>query len=210
MSSLVAAVASLLALPALSPAGADWVDNAAVQERLGAGEVVVQSAAATLAAHPSGRVRAAIRIQAPPEAVWAVITDCRQTLAFVPGLKRCRSVRRAPDGSWEDIEHELRYAWFLPSVRYVFRATYQRPARIDFRRVSGDLKEEEGSWRLSRSADGSATVVAYEMYLEPGFWVPRSLVTRSLRQDLPAALSGLRERVESRAASLGREPPPSL
>jgi hypothetical protein len=39
-------------------------------------------------------------------------------------------------------------------------------------------------------------VVEYEMYLDPGFWIPQWLVTRTLRKDLPAALSGLRERVE--------------
>jgi hypothetical protein len=34
------------------------------------------------------------------------------------------------------------------------------------------------------------------MYLDPGFWVPQVLVNRSLRKDQPAALAGLRERVE--------------
>ena len=195
-------------LPAASAAGTGWLDSPEVQRRLSAGEVVVESAATNAAAHPSGSVRAAVWIRASPEAVWAVITDCRQTLSFVPGLKRCRSVRRAADGSWEDIEHEVRYAWFLPSVRYVFRASYQRPERIDFRRVSGDLKAEEGSWRLSPAAAG--TLVEYQMYLEPGFWVPRPLVTRTLRQDLPAALAGLRERVESTAANLTPDSRPPL
>jgi uncharacterized protein YndB with AHSA1/START domain len=182
--------------PAACAAAEPWVTAAPIQERLARGEVVVLEASNVDASHPRGQVRAAVRIQAPPEAVWSVMTDCAQATAFVPGLKHCQRVSAAPDGRWEEIEHEVRYAWFLPAVRYVFRAEYDRPHRIDFRRVSGDLKEEEGVWLLLASPDGAATVVQYDVYLDPGFWIPQALVTRSLRRDLPAALSALRERAQ--------------
>lgn len=188
----------LAALAALAPAAAvpgGWLAAPEVQQRLAAGEVVVQTAQDIDAAHPRGRVRAAVRIEAPAEAIWKVMTDCRQAPAFIPGLRRCRSINRAADGSWEDIEQEVRYSWFLPTVHYVFRAEYDRPYRIDFRRLSGDLKDEEGTWRLVEAPDRSATVVEYDMYVDPGFWIPQALVVRSLRRDLPAALAGLRERV---------------
>jgi uncharacterized protein YndB with AHSA1/START domain len=177
-------------------ADAGWLADPAVQRRLAEREVVVAAAAAVDPDRPRGRVRAAVLIRAQPEAVWAVMTDCRQTPLFVPGLKRCRRLEGAADGRWEDIEHEIRYSWFMPTVRYVFRADYERPHRIDFHRISGDLKQEEGTWVLTPTPDGSGTVVEYEMYLDPGFWIPQALINRSLRKDLPAALAGLRERVE--------------
>jgi uncharacterized protein YndB with AHSA1/START domain len=189
-----------LALPWLAAsthAGqAAWTTEPGIQTRLAAGEVVVQTTTASDPARPRGWIRAAVRIGAQPEAVWGVMTDCRQAAAFVPGLKRCRRIGGAANGRWEDIEQEVRYSWLLPSVRYVFRAEYDRPHRIDFHRLSGDLKEEEGEWSLTRTADGRSTDVEYELYLDPGFWIPQVLVTRSLRKDLPAALGGLRERVE--------------
>ncbi len=175
-----------------------------MQRRLAAGEVIVQSASTIDPAQPKGLVRAAVRIRASAETIWNVITDCRQTPAFVPGLRRCRQVGRAADGSWEDIEQEVRYAWYLPTIHYVFRAHYDRPHRIELRLVSGDLKKEEGTWLLKPSPDASATVVEYEMYVEPGFWIPQAIVTRSLRQDVPAALSGLRARVERAEAGAQR------
>jgi uncharacterized protein YndB with AHSA1/START domain len=192
-----------LALQCLGVAAQSWVADPAIQQRLAAGEVVVQAPPID-PSRPRGRVHAAVRIQAPPEAIWRVMTDCRQARAFVPGLKRCRRVDAAPDGRWEDIEQEVRYSWLLPSVDYVFRAQYEWPHRIDFRRVSGDLREQEGAWLLTATPDGSGTVVEYEVYLDPGFWIPQLLVTRSLRTDLPAALSGLRERVESTQPHLRR------
>ena len=190
---------ALLASPG-SAAEASWIADADVQGRLAHGEVVVESATASDPDRPSGRVRAAVLIRARPEAIWAVLTDCREALRFVPGLRVCRRVDGAPDGRWADVEQEIRYAWLLPAVHNVLRVDSDRPRRIDFHRVSGDLKQEEGSWRLTPTANGSATVVEYEMYLDPGFWVPQWLVNRTLRKDLPAALAGLRERVE--------QPPP--
>jgi uncharacterized protein YndB with AHSA1/START domain len=172
-----------------------WLAEPAVQRRLAAGEVIVQAANAFDAAAPRGSVRAAVRIPAPAETVWDVMTDCTQAPLYVPGLKRCRRIDGAPDGHWEDFEHEVRYSWLLPAVRYVFRAEYQRPHRMSFHRISGDLKAEEGTWLLTQTPDGASTVVEYEVYLDPGFWIPQFLVARMLRKDVPAVLSGLRERV---------------
>jgi uncharacterized protein YndB with AHSA1/START domain len=181
-------------------AQAEWVAEPALEQRLDAGEVVVlASSNATDSSHPRGFIRAAVRIRASPEAIWTIMTDCAQAATYVPGLRRCRLIDSAPDGSWQDIEHEVRYAWFLPTVRYVFRAEYDRPHRIAFHRISGDLKEEQGTWQLTPTADGSATIVAYEVYIDPGFWIPQPLVNRSVRKDLPAALAGLRDRAESAA-----------
>jgi hypothetical protein len=193
---ITVALASVLGTPLAAASQADWVAEPEVQRRLAGREVVVETAAAADPDHPRGRVRAAVLIRARPEAIWAVMTDCRQTLLFVPGLRQCRRLQAAPDGSWEDIEQEISYAWYLPTVRTVFRADYERPHRIDFHRISGDLKREEGTWVLTATPDGAATLVEYEMYLDPGFWIPEVLVNRTLRKDLPAALTGLRERVE--------------
>jgi hypothetical protein len=197
-------LAIALIQPLAATAQDDWLAEPSVQLRLAAGEVVVQTATAADPAHPRGLVRAAVFIRAPAETIWTVITDCRQTVSFVPGLRRCRSIARAADGRWEDIEHEVRYSWFLPSIRYVFRAEYHRPDRIDFHRISGDLKEEHGTWLLTPTRVAATTLVQYEMYLDPGFWVPQTLVARSLRKDLPTALTGLKERVESTAAASER------
>jgi len=183
----------------LEPAAADaqsvWVTDPAIQQRLTAGEVVV-AASAIDPAQPRGRVRAAVRIPAAPEEIWRVVTDCHEALSFVPGLRRCRRLDGAADGSWQDVEHEMRYSWLLPTVRYVFRADYDRPHRIDFHRISGNLKQEEGTWLFTPTADGAATVVEYEVYVDPGFWIPQALVARSLRRDIPAVLTGLRDCVE--------------
>ena len=194
-------------LPLTGAAQGAWIEAPGVQQRLAAGEVVVTTAAAIDPGRPRGRVLAALLIKASPEAIWGVMTDCKQAPLFVPGLKRCSRIAGAADGSWEDFEQVVQYSWFLPTVRYVLRATYDRPHRIQFRRIRGDLKDEEGSWLLTPTPGGSATLVLYEVYVDPGFWVPQVLVNRTLRKDLPTALAGLRDRVQSAASRT--EPTPT-
>jgi ribosome-associated toxin RatA of RatAB toxin-antitoxin module len=199
-----ASLALVLALfeTAAVAAQSTWVTDPAIQQRLAAGEVVVATTAID-PAHPRGRVRAAVRIPAAPDEIWKIVTDCREALSFVPGLRHCRLVDGAADGSWQDVEHEMRYSWLLPTVRYVFRADYDRPHRIDFHRISGDLKEEEGTWLFTPTADGAGTVVEYEVYVDPGFWIPQALVAPTLRRDTRTVLTGLRECVAHDAAGHG-------
>ncbi|HVN46112.1 MAG TPA: SRPBCC family protein [Steroidobacteraceae bacterium] len=199
MSSALTLAGALLLMDPAAAAESPWVTDPAIQQRLAAGEVVFATSVID-PQHPRGRVRAAVLISAPPEAIWSAVTDCRQARAFVPGLLRCRRLDGAPDGSWQDVEHEVRYSWLLPTVRYVFRAWYEPPHRIDFHRISGDLKEEEGTWLLTPTADGAGTLVEYEVYIDPGFWIPQALVTHSLRKDIPAVLTGLRACVAREAA----------
>ena len=205
LDALIAAVLALvLALvePTTAVAQSAWVADPAIQQRLAAGEVVVATSAID-PAHPRGRVRAAVRIPATPEAIWKIVTNCHEALSFVPGLRHCRLVDGAADGSWQDVEHEMRYSWLLPTVRYVFRADYDRPHRIDFHRISGDLKEEEGTWLFTPTTDGVGTVVEYEVYVDPGFWIPQALVAHTLRRDTRTVLTSLRQCVAHDADGLG-------
>jgi hypothetical protein len=193
--SLILTVLAVIA-PATPATPPGWAQQPSVQQRLAQGEVVVvETRGAIEPASQRGLVRAAVRIPATAEAIWIVMTDCAQAQHYVPGLEVCRRIDGAPDGRWEDIEHEVRYSWLLPVVRYAFRAEYDRPHRMDFHRISGDLKTVEGTWVLTETVGGAATVVEYEVYVDPGFWTPQFLVSRMLRRDVSLVLSGLRERV---------------
>jgi len=160
------------------------------EEKLGAGEVVAQ-----VSPDPAGTaasVSAAIDIQASPEAVWSVMVDCARAPKFVPDLKSCRVLQSDPQGAWDVREHMIDWAWFLPTIRNVFRSEYERPHRLTFHRVDGDLKESDGEWRLEPRNNGSATRVFYTARLAPNGWIPTSWVEDNLRRDIPKVLTALR------------------
>jgi Polyketide cyclase / dehydrase and lipid transport len=185
-------------LPIATWAQGGWLDDQTVQRQLADGAVVVN-----VTFEEDGSrvlVNAAVRVKATPEVIWDVLTDCEHAASFIPGIKRCRRVQAAADGSWEVIEQESKYSWLMPSVTTVVHADYtRRPQRIDFKRISGDLKEEQGSWLLEKEEHTAANTmtVEYQLRVEPGFWIPRVLVRHSLKTELPAALAAVRTRAEN-------------
>jgi len=168
-----------------------------VQTRLARGGVAIRSVVDGRHAHAT--VEAAIRIHAAARAIRPLITRCKYAAWLISGLKRCRVLRTGPRDAWAIIEHEIKYSWLVPTVHSVFRAEYHPPRRMDFHRVAGNLKYEVGSWNLLPSR-GGATTVDYRISLEPGFWVPRFLIRRSLYRKLPAALRALRRHARQIAA----------
>jgi Polyketide cyclase / dehydrase and lipid transport len=146
-------------------------------------------------AEQSGAARATVRIRASREIVWSLITSCPETLKLVPGIEDCDVLATAPDGSWQKIRHVMNYSWYLPTLTYVIRATYDQPSKVSIERISGDLRTLTGSWELS--TDGDYTIAHYTVELVPGFWVPHWIVRSALRRDLPKMLRALRTRAEA-------------
>ena len=183
-----------LLVPPAAIAQVQWVDEPDVRSRLATGEVVMRSSVEHYESH--GEVDVAVLVHAPRETVWKVLIDCAHAASFIPGLKRCHRLSGAPDGSWELIEHELKYSWYMPTIHTVFRTEMHPPTRIDFKRVSGDLKEERGDWILVAAPESHGTIVTHHVFVEPGYWIPQAFIRHSLRKDLPAALNALRVRAE--------------
>jgi ribosome-associated toxin RatA of RatAB toxin-antitoxin module len=142
-----------------------------------------------------GWVEAMILIDAPPETLWPIMTDCDEAPTFVPGLKDCEVLESGQ--TWDIIRHDVKWIWFLPKFTYVFRADYEKHKRIYFSRIRGDLREMKGTWHLDPLEHGNQTVLRYEVYLDPGLIVPKWLVRQSLKKNLPALLASLRRRAEN-------------
>jgi uncharacterized protein YndB with AHSA1/START domain len=173
----------------------DWSLSAGDLARLDGREVLLPAPAKR--DHADGSFRAAIEIEAPAEKVFRTMTDCAQALKFVPHLIHCTVLETAPDGSWQTIEHEVNYGWYLPRASYVFRAAYEPFERVSFTSVRGDFRENDGVWELSPRRDGAATLVTYRAQVAPRFFVPRWMVLASMKHDLPALMQGLRVRCEA-------------
>ena len=159
-----------------------------------AGEVVGATDAADA---PDGEARgavAAIRIAAPPARVFKVMTSCREALRFVPRLESCRVIASAPDGSHELVEQVVNLRWYLPRIRFVFRADYSPPHEVRISNVSGGLREHEGRWTLLPLDGGATTLAIYRVRVVPRYPVPQWLILATLRHDLPQTLRALAAR----------------
>jgi uncharacterized protein YndB with AHSA1/START domain len=190
---LRAAALILLALAAAAPARA-W--SPAETARLDTGEPVV-----SLSRAPDGeaiQIRAAIDIAVPPTTIWSIMTNCAGAARFVPGLESCRVLERDTQGRWDIREHEISWTWFMPRVRSVFRTDYEPPKRLQFRRIAGTLKRNEGEWRLTPLASG-VTRVSYDATLAADIPVPDFMIEEALRSDIAKVLRRLKQECEATA-----------
>ncbi len=144
-------------------------------------------------------VFAAIDIAAPRSVIWALMVDCEKAHLFVADLHSCEVVEAGGDGAWDVRKHVIRYSRFLPQTENVFRSDYAPYSEIRFQKAGGDLKIMEGVWRLSEIDHGAGSRLTYESRLALGKPVPRPLIRRAVRGDVPKILLSLRDASEAAA-----------
>jgi hypothetical protein len=191
---IAAALGGLLAAPlarAWAPAGQDM-------RVLGAGQPVSEVMAADGGA---GLIHAAIDIPAPARTVWMVMNDCRFIKRLITSALSCRIVQGDAEHTGWDIKETVTKGNFLiPSIHNVYRSDYQPYSLIRFRKAGGDLKVEEGVWRLVSINNGAGTRVIYENLVAADLMLPAGLVREGMRRDTAKVLANLR----SVTLSLGR------
>ena len=144
-----------------------------------------------------GTVRAAVRIEAPPDIVFGKMMRCEEALKYVPHLRQCRVRDQAADGSWVVVDQEIDFGWYAPTVRWTFRSEVTTDRKLTFQQVSGDFKANEGAWEFEPLDDGTHTLVLYHAYLEPPGFVPNWMARSTFRRELPQMLTELRRRCEA-------------
>ena len=142
----------------------------------------------------------AVDIDAPPTTVWKIMLDCGLALDIVPGLKSCEVVEDSADGLWDIREHHVSFGAVFSDFVNIFRSDYIPNEEIQFQLIGGDLKTQEGVWRLEATgADQSMTRVYYRARLAIGKPVPRFLIRRTIRKDMPRIFRALKETAERTA-----------
>ncbi len=99
-----------------------------------------------------GLIHAAIDIAAPPQTVWAVMTDCRLAARLVASVTSCTILQADPRGGWDVREQVTRGGLFSPAIRNVFRSDYQPYSLIRFHRVwpaISNRRKANGGWRAA-------------------------------------------------------------
>jgi uncharacterized membrane protein len=144
-----------------------------------------------------GTVRAAVRIEAPPEVVFRMMIHCADALEYVPHLRDCKVREKAADESWVLVEQTIDFGWYAPSINWVFRSEVVPNRRISFRQVSGDFKANEGVWEFEPTDDGATTLLLYQAFVDPPGFVPNWLARSTFRRELPQMLTQLRKRCEA-------------
>jgi hypothetical protein len=178
------------ALDAAAQPNLAWIDREAVA----AGEILVN---ADRGERPlTVLVNIAAEVDAPPTAIWDVLTACEIAPEYVPNVVSCKKLEDLEGGGAELFVQTIKPAFFVPSFEHVFRLDYTPYSQIGVHRVSGPIAYMEGSWWLLPQDNGRVLLV-YELALDPGMPIPRFFVRATLKRDLPKVMQAVRERAEA-------------
>ena len=141
-------------------------------------------------------VKKQLLIDAPVERLYEIIVDYERYPEFVPGIRACRI--RSAKGE-KHVEYELDLG--VKRIRYVLRHEEQRPRRVSWSLVSGDMmKVSNGSWDLADEAGKTRAVYSVEIQIARPPLVPQALVDRVTDEltkvQLPRTLDAFKARAE--------------
>lgn len=135
------------------------------------------------------------------EKVWPVMVNPYEFEKNIsPGMKKLEILSENKKESLMKITINYPIPFPLPQIKYTVRSRYfkdRNSSLVEFKRVSGTLKDFHGFWQAKSVCNGSKTEVIYSMYLDPGFYVPQWIIRKGVSGELPKTLKSLRRRVNS-------------
>lgn len=137
-----------------------------------------------------------IVVGVPVERFFDLVVDYARYPEFVPGIKACR-VKSA--GPHKDVEYELDVG--IKRIRYVLRHVEERPHRVSWSLVSGDMmKVSNGSWELGDAGGKTRARYSVEVQIARPPLIPQALVDKVAdeltRVSLPRTLEAFKARAE--------------
>jgi hypothetical protein len=166
--------------------------NADALAKLRAGEPVT-SFVADKAESAAGLLEAVVDIPVAAPIVWKILTECELNLRVFNGLKSCKIISRDDSGASDVREHTIGWSRLLPTVRSVFKSSYETNSVIRFEKTEGDLKKLMGEWRLETLPDGTGTRLHYKADIAVGIPVPSALIKAALEGDMPKTMKAIRK-----------------
>jgi hypothetical protein len=146
-------------------------------------------------------------IDAPPAAVWALVSKCADYVKNMPNIVASVELSREGDERTEfTAVCEVTFDAPFPfsDLVSVSRATltvdpdgggYSRAWKL----IRGDYDVNEGSWRLVPADGGAKTKATYRIRAVPNLPIPNSFIERAQKETLPQVIQRLRERTAKAA-----------
>jgi uncharacterized protein YndB with AHSA1/START domain len=144
------------------------------------------------------------RIDAPSAAVFHVITDYDRIQQYHRSVQESRVLRRLDDHTAE-VYTRVRGCvalLFCRSISRVERIVETPPGRLVATVVpdKSDLSEGAVQWDLEPTERG--TLLRYESYMDPDFWVPSVLGDRLLQATIKKTTLEMIQRIEAEAQAV--------
>lgn len=138
-------------------------------------------------------------IDVAPDELFDVLTDYASYPEFVPSVKAAKV--KPADGGKKDVEYELDLG--IKKIRYTLRHVEERPKRISWSLVGGDMmKVSNGSWDLEDQGGKTRATYTVEIQISKPPLIPQAIVDKIsdelTKVQLPKMLTAFKARAERR------------
>ena len=131
-------------------------------------------------------------INAPPAAVFGIIVDYKDSGRLFKNLTKSEVVSRDEENKTSQVAFSLRGIMNMWSFDYVLAIKENFPTSIEFHRLSGAFKRNEGYWKLIPVDGGHRTEVVYSKYIDAGPMVPPQIVDKQVRDSTASVVQNLK------------------
>lgn len=132
-------------------------------------------------------------VHATPQKVFDVVTDYPNAVRYFTNLTSCEVLSEK-----NGVKH-VRFgakANGLMKLDYVLSIDQSKANRIEWTRVKGSFKANEGYWDLTPVEGGKSTLVTYAKHVDPGFFTPKMFVHKTLRDTAENIFRDLKRNAE--------------
>ena len=124
-------------------------------------------------------------VDASVQQCFATITEFEKYPEWFSSIQHTAVVDRHPDGLGKQVEFSIDMK--LKSIRYVLEYAYEKPARLTWHSIDGDVESIHGSYLFEKLGPQRSRVTCRQA-IAVGFWVPgpirKVLEASALRQSV--------------------------
>ena len=132
-------------------------------------------------------------METPLAEVWTFIGNKELAPTYLNGVDISKVIGREGDDLL--VFQQTRATGISKSFKYTTKHHPTPFTRIEFQKVSGDLRDVEGAWHFDPVDEGRKTLLVYQLHLDPGFFYPQAFVVNSQKQRLPQVMVEIRKRL---------------
>ncbi|MBY0403575.1 MAG: hypothetical protein K2X66_06720 [Cyanobacteria bacterium] len=151
-------------------------------------------------------LNARILVDAPPIFVWQTLTNYSKLKDFLPGYEKTDVVSSESSGA-KILDIAMNVARFFPTCEYRLRVNENRQSyELKMNRISGDFNHLAATYQLYPRNNGSQTILAYSIKIDPGDGIPGFAFSPVLKTNTEKTLKAIQSRsqAEHRKSLIGQ------
>ncbi|HEY9746235.1 MAG TPA: SRPBCC family protein [Oculatellaceae cyanobacterium] len=139
-------------------------------------------------------VEAKILINRSPDKVWPIVANPEKLMSQEDKVKKVKILSQT--GNTQQVAFSVFMTKLLPTFNYILEQNLSPPYVVRFHRLSGSFRDIQGFWRLIPADNGQKTILVYNLKLDPGPLVPRSMLLGAIKADLPNMMQSVKKTIE--------------